>query len=275
MRGRCGHSGGHSSTAEMPVGMATGEESFETQKSARRAGQMFRTAHSRCGVEMRCDKHLDVAGTVVMPMVVKACLWLRLLRPPPSRLEPRCLWLFSRPVQPIEEPPSWGSVGLDWALWIPGSSSRRASKAPRSCSRPLTLRSGEVRVWSASSAQTARNRISKPSLYSWASACGATPPRAFPPMVARFRSGKARGLRERERGARGYWKPSEGRWSHWSRWLRTEHSERDRRRPVEWMLLTPIMAAWGVGGGGGTEEEEDGGPEMRRWLRARVCKSAR
>lgn len=52
------------------------------------------------------------------------------------------------------------------------------------------------------------------------------------------RSGNASGFRERERGVLGY---LNGSVSRESLPLRTEHSERDRMRPDEWMLLTPIM----------------------------------
>lgn len=59
-----------------------------------------------------------------------------------------------------------------------------------------------------------------------------------PSCVLPSRSGKARGLRERDRGVLGY---LNGSVSFESRPLRTEQSDRDRMRPDEGMLLTPIM----------------------------------
>lgn len=59
-----------------------------------------------------------------------------------------------------------------------------------------------------------------------------------PSCVLPSRSGKASGLRERDRGVLGY---LNGSVSFESRPLRTEQSERDRMRPEEGMLLTPIM----------------------------------
>lgn len=59
-----------------------------------------------------------------------------------------------------------------------------------------------------------------------------------PSCVLPRRSGKASGFRDRDRGALGY---LNGSVSFESRPLRTEHSERDRKRPDEGMLLTPIM----------------------------------
>lgn len=67
-----------------------------------------------------------------------------------------------------------------------------------------------------------------------------------PSWVFPSRSGKARGLRERERGVLGY---LNGSVSLESRPLRTEQSDRERMRPVEWMLLTPIIVM--------SPEEED------------------
>lgn len=59
-----------------------------------------------------------------------------------------------------------------------------------------------------------------------------------PSCVLPSRSGKASGLRERDRGVLGY---LNGSVSFESRPLRTEQSDRDRMRPDEGMLLTPIM----------------------------------
>lgn len=52
-------------------------------------------------------------------------------------------------------------------------------------------------------------------------------------------------MSERERGVLGYLK---GSLSRESRPLRTEHSERERTRPDEWMLLTPIMVGQSLQG---------------------------
>lgn len=59
-----------------------------------------------------------------------------------------------------------------------------------------------------------------------------------PSWVFPRRSGKASGFRERERGVLGY---LNGSVSLESRPLRTEQSDRERMRPDEWMLLTPII----------------------------------
>lgn len=62
-----------------------------------------------------------------------------------------------------------------------------------------------------------------------------------PSWVFPSRSGKASGLRDLERGVLGYRNGSESRESR--PLLRTEHRERERMRPVEWMLFTPIIVA--------------------------------